>query len=225
MCFSATASFTTATILLPLGAYALLRTRRVKSPYWLFALYPLAFALQQAAEGWLWLALETRDPLATRTPALVFMFFSHLFWLFWVPFSTAMIEAQNSRRRLFFAISIVGALYGLSMYIPAVLYPDWLTLRLHERSIVYDVRLFYDQEVPRLLVRALYAVLVLLPLLASTHKEVRRFGVLIFVSVVIAYVYFAETFVSVWCYFAAVISIYVFFMLKQLNQSQQTTPL
>lgn len=220
MCFSATASFAASAVLLPLGAYSLKQSRQFKKPYWVFAIYPLAFGIQQAAEGWLWLLLEDPIQPATRLPALIFMFFSHLFWLFWVPLSSAMVEDHRFKRRLFFAIAALGGLYGLSMYIPAVLYSDWLTLRLHQHSIVYDVRLFYDQEVPRLAVRALYAILVLLPLLATSHREVRSFGWLILASVIVASIYFVETFVSVWCYFAAIISAYIFYMLRRIQQNE-----
>jgi hypothetical protein len=218
MCFSATASIAASAVLLPLGAYSLQQSRQLQKPYWVFAVYPLAFGLQQAAEGWLWLLLDDPIQPSTRLPALIFMFFSHLFWLFWVPFSAAMVEDKRFRRRLFYAIAILGGLYGLSMYIPAVLYSDWLTLRLHQHSIVYDLRLFYDKEVPRIVIRAIYALLVLVPLLATSHKEVRYFGLLILASVIFATAYFAETFISVWCYFAAIISTYIFYMLRRIHK-------
>ncbi|MDR4516643.1 MAG: hypothetical protein MRK00_04560 [Nitrosomonas sp.] len=59
MCFSATASFAVSAGLISAGMYCVYKVRLVDRIYWPFALYPLFFGIQQAAEGWLWLVLET----------------------------------------------------------------------------------------------------------------------------------------------------------------------
>ncbi|WP_420856726.1 DUF6629 family protein [Sulfuriflexus mobilis] len=62
MCFSATASFTASALLLPVGVYCLHEARQAKKPYWLLAVMPLLFAIQQFLEGQRWLAVQAHQP-------------------------------------------------------------------------------------------------------------------------------------------------------------------
>ena len=55
MCFSATASFTTALVLIPVGVYCVNKATSLQKSYWLFALMPLMFGVQQFFEGVVWL--------------------------------------------------------------------------------------------------------------------------------------------------------------------------
>lgn len=211
MCFSAPASFTTAAILIPVGIYSLYKTYKMAQTYWLFSLYPLVFGIQQGIEGWLWLILDTSDNTSVRIPALGFTFFSHFFWLFWLPFSCAMLE-NNGKKQLFLILALIGGLYGLSLYIPALMFIDWLQISLIQQSISYQLRLIYDDLIPRSLVRWIYVLIVLAPLLLSSQRYIRYFGIMIAISVVVATILFAETFISVWCFFAAALSIYILYM-------------
>jgi hypothetical protein len=51
-----------------------------------------------------------------------------------------------------------------------------------------------------------YALIVLVPLLFSTLRELRLFGVLVALSIVVASLAYGYAFVSVWCFFAALLS-------------------
>ena len=53
---------------------------------------------------------------------------------------------------------------------------------------------------------ALYVVATGASLLLSSHRTVKLFGVLTLLSFVAAYAYYTTWFVSVWCYFAALLS-------------------
>ena len=50
MCFSATASFTAAAILIPSGLYCLKESNQLDKRYWAFAILPFMFGLQQLLE-------------------------------------------------------------------------------------------------------------------------------------------------------------------------------
>ena len=75
MCFSATASFSAAAILVPAGIYCFKKSTSLEKPYWLIALLPLIFGIQQLFEGFVWLALEPGGGGQTRLPAMGFLFF------------------------------------------------------------------------------------------------------------------------------------------------------
>jgi len=220
MCFSATASFTSAALLIPAGIYCTNKAMSLNKPYWAIGLLPLLFGLQQALEGLVWLALESPDPRSIRLSALGFMAFSHLFWLFWIPFASYMLEPRGLKKTVFLALAALGGLYGASMYLPLLTHADWLTVTQIQHSISYEAALIYDDYVPRVVVHALYAVIVLAALLLSSDRHIRIFGIIIAFSVAVATVFFGYAFISVWCYFAAVLSLYILFMIFKIARAQ-----
>lgn len=218
MCFSATASFGASVVLIPVGLYCLKKAAGLKQPYWVFALLPLVFGVQQIFEGFVWLGLEADDGASVRLPALGFMLFSHVFWLFWIPFACYALETDATRKKLFYGLIFVGAALGLSMYIPLWLHHDWLRVLITEHSIDYKTTLVYDAYVPRIALRVFYAVIVLTPLLLASERSIKIFGLIIAVSVAFSSIYYGYAFISVWCYFAAVLSLYILFMILRKSR-------
>ena len=209
MCFSATASFTSALILIPVGVYCLNKSRKIKKSYWVFAVMPLLFGIQQALEGLVWLEIEPYGSGNVRAAALGFMFFSHLFWIFWVPFSCYMVETDGFRKKLFYLLMFLGAIHGLLIYVPLLVNDDWLSVGLVGNSIDYTALMLHDNYVPVNIMRLMYGVFVLLPLLICSDYKIKLFGISILVSAVISGLYFSYTFISIWCYFAAILSLYL----------------
>ena len=220
MCFSATASFAVSAGLIPVGVYCVYKVRLVDRTYWPFAIYPLIFGIQQAAEGWLWLVLDTGNVESIRFPAISFVFFSHFFWLFWIPYSCYVVEISNSKKRFFLITTVMGCLFGLAMFIPVMLYTDWMTVSIIHQSISYELKLLFDDFVSRLVVRGAYVLMILIPLLLSSHRYLRYFGVIIALSVLGTVLLYTETFISVWCFFAAVFSFYMLYMIISLDKQK-----
>lgn len=209
MCFSATASFTASALLVPAGLFCLREARRAEQPYWLLAIMPLLFGIQQFIEGRIWLAMATEDVLSQQHYALGFMFFSHFFWLLWVPTVCYLFEETLWRKRVFLVMATVGAMFGLSMYLPLLLNADWLQVVIVKHSITYDARLIYDDIMPETIPRVVYATIVVMSLLMSSDKTLRVFGWIITVSVIGTAWVFSHAYVSTWCYFAAIASLYL----------------
>ena len=216
MCFSATASFSASIVLIPAGIYCVKKAARLRQPYWVIALLPLLFGIQQVFEGFVWLGMESDSAGDIRLPALGFMFFSHLFWLFWIPFACYVLETSALKRKIFLTFIILGAMHGLLMYVPLYFHADWLVVELVRQSIDYKAILLHDDYMPRIVVRALYALIVLLPLVTSTDRYLRIFGVIIAISVATATVFFGYAFISIWCFFAAVLSLYILFIIMRI---------
>ena len=215
MCFSVAASFSASAVLVPMGIYCVKKSVSLEKPYWAFALLPLMFGIQQFFEGLVWLEIEPDGGGATRLAALGYMFFSHLFWLIWIPFACYAIEDSTIKRKVIFFLILIGAAHGLLMYIPLWFREDWLTVELVRQSIDYKATLLYDEYIPRIIVRAFYALIILVPLLVASDRYIRIFGVIIATSVAISTVKFGYAFISVWCYFAAVLSFYILVMILQ----------
>ena len=96
-----------------------------------------------------------------------------------------------------------------TIFLPAALWSDGLRVELIEGNLEYKTRLIYEGVVSRPALRAFYALIVITALLASSHRPIQIFGALILVSVVATYLLFPHAFISVWCYFAAVLSAYM----------------
>ena len=73
----------------------------------------------------------------------------------------------------------------------------------------YKTVLIYDGLVSRTALRVVYAVIIVSALLLASNWHIRIFGGLILVSLLIANHFFAHALISVWCFFAAVLSIYI----------------
>ncbi len=216
MCFSATASFTASAILTPLGIYTLGRSYQANRRYLALASFPLLFGIQQAVEGWGWLAIEGSVQSDIHTAALGFLFFAYFLWPFLVPLSAFLVEEIQQRRLFFFFLSLVGFLFGISLYFPLFLNADWLRVQIVHGSIVYQSTLIYDGIIPTTGVRLFYAAIIGLSLLFSSITSIRIFGVLILLSVISGFLFFDYAFTSIWCFIAAILSIYIFRIVQQI---------
>ncbi|MGB5735414.1 MAG: DUF6629 family protein [Thiohalocapsa sp.] len=213
MCFSAEASFAAAAVLVPVGAYSLKLAVQNDRRYIVVASFPLLFGIQQAVEGVLWLGLAGQEGPNIRLAALGFLFFAFWLWPFLVPLSAYALEQRAFRKLVFKGLAAIGFLFGLSLFLPLLTYPDWLAIERAQGSILYDTRLVYDDFIARNTVRFGYAVIISVPLLFSTQPKLRVFGMLILTSVVIGGFVFHYAFISIWCFFAALLSLYIGYMM------------
>ena len=217
MCFSATASFAAAAVLIPGGLYTTIKARSTNPQHIPFAVFPLAFGVQQVFEGMIWLHMGGHTALDEQAAALGFTFFSHFFWLLWVPLSVWALERSKTRRQIGLAVTLVGALYGASLYIPLHLNDGWLDVVLVQDSIDYRATLIYDGFLPRVGVRAIYVVLIVAPLIFCSERYIQLFGLLVAMTVAAAVSFYGYAFLSVWCFFAALLSSYLVFAVPRLS--------
>ncbi len=219
MCFSATACFTAAAILLPIGIYSLGKAYQANKNYLALAALPFLFGLQQIIGGGLWLAFEQSADINIEMTAKGFLFFAYFLWPFFVPLAALLVETNATRRTLFKIFSFTGFLLGASLYVPLLLYPEWLSVMTFKGSILYHPVSIYDEILPGTVERVFYAIIIAVPLLFSTVATLRFFGVLIFVSVAISALFFAYAFVSIWCFFAAILSAYIVYIIHRETSS------
>jgi hypothetical protein len=200
MCFSAGASFAAAAVLLGVGAVAL---RRVRSARELpFAAIPTLFAIQQLVEGVLWLSFAHDAPNLNVLATHVYSFFSHVLWPVYVPAAVWLIEPPGQRRRALVAVLMVGFAVGAFLLHELVDYP--VVSQVTGSHIEYLTPPHYLAAAS-----ALYLVSTTASLMLSSHPWVRLFGVTALFSFGLAYAAYTTWFVSVWCYFAALLSVIV----------------
>ena len=207
MCFSATASFTAGTVLLGIGTLTLMAAKRPRELP--FAAIPLLFAIQQLIEGVIWLTFSYEAPQNNAVMTHVYSFFSHVLWPVYVPVAVLLIEPQGWRRRPLLAI--VAAAVAVSGYLLYILLAYPVVSRPTDQHIEYVSPHFYAAAT-----MTIYLLSTTVSPILSTHRVVRVFGVLALLSFAAAYYFYATWFISVWCFFAALLSaaIYLHFVLR-----------
>ncbi len=204
MCFSATASFTAGAALSAVGALTLKRTtRHAEIP---FAAIPVLFGLQQLVEGGIWLTFSNRSAHLNEVLTHIYALFSHVLWPVFVPLAVLALESVPWRRTVLVALATGGAIAGFYLlYFWAV---DPTTSRIVGRHIIYDSPHFYI-----LPILVLYVLSTCVGSLCSSHSAIRWFGAASLASAFGASAFYSTWFISVWCFFAAVMSgtVWLFF--------------
>lgn len=208
MCFSATASFATASVTAAVGAVAFARVRE-KRDFPLVAV-PLGFAAQQAVEGALWVLLDRgiADGPAVAALSLAFLLFAEVFWPAFIPLAVLLDEPDPRRRRVLRALAACGA--ALALYLLAALIQTTPGVAVHGGNLRYD---FTGGGAPWIYLP--YIVVTCGPLLLSSHRIVRWAGGVTLIAFAAAFYAHYEVLVSVWCFFAAVISTLVYVHIRQ----------
>ena len=218
MCFSATASFSAGAFLLGVGTLtlrsALAAHQRRDLP---FAAIPLLFAIQQLIEGVIWLTFRVDAPLLNVVLTHVYAFFSHVLWPVYVPVAVLLMEPMGWRRRALFAFVAAGAAVGAYLLVVLVAFP--LASRPTGQHIEYVSPHFFAA-----VTMTLYLLSTAVSPLLSTHRMVVVFGALALLSFGAAYAFYATWFISVWCFFAALLSavVYLHFGVRGAKRGRST---
>lgn len=222
MCFSASASFTASALLIPTGIYCLKEAAVKDKTYLAIASLPLFFGVQQAFEGLVWWGFTSNNTNTIHSAALSFLFFSHFFWLFWIPGSAYSVETNQLLKKVLAIFTLVGFVYGACLYLPLLNYSDWLEIQIIDHSISYRMNFFFNNQVflPKDFSWIVYMLIVLIPLFICSNRNFNLLGVLMFISAMITYLVFSYAFISVWCFFAAIISIYLIYIINQSANSE-----
>ncbi len=209
MCFSAAASFG-ASALLTGATLAASRYVTEKKQRPLLAV-PVLFAVQQFIEGWVWLSL-TMEQFAhlKNTVVTAYMVFAEMVWPLWIPFVFILLERHHSRLRLLWTFQGIGIL----IIFPTVYY----MLHFPILASVSNHHINYAPQFPGdwLLWRSIaYALAAVVPFFVSTYPRAWVMGIPNALSFFIAAFFFPGYIISVWCYFAALISMSVWYVLRQ----------
>jgi hypothetical protein len=204
--------------LVPAGIYCLKKSNELDRRYWALAMLPLMFGLQQLLEGGVWVALQAGEAAAAHGFASGYLFFSHLVWLIWIPYSSYLTERKRGRKQLFLVMTWLGGLVGAYMYVPLLIDSSWITTAIVNQAIDYDLVFVFDAYISQRAMSGLYGAVILLPLLLSSDRYHQWLGSMMFISAVATWVIFDWVFISVWCYFAAIISLYIFFVIAHRVQ-------
>jgi len=213
MCFSATASFGSAALLLVGGALCIRHAIKNDKTYLLLAITPLLFALQQASEGAVWIGYNEKLMSLMTASSILFLFFALFFWLIWIPIVAYSLETKKWKRVFFIILIIISFVFGLYLWIPVLLEAG--PRHLIKTSVCGHSLCYIMSENSLFSITAghvIYSSLGFLFLLSS-NPTFRKFWALVMLFGVIAYFTQRETWVSTWCFFAALSTLWIYFLL------------
>lgn len=214
MCFSASASFIAATSLLGVGAVTVRKARRASERP--FAAIPLLFGVQQLIEGAIWLTFRFGEPLFNPALTFAYSLFSHVLWPIYVPAAVLLLEPVRWRRQALLAFLAAGGAVAFYLLVNMFRFP--IESRPVGGHIEYASPHFYIAAV-----MAGYLAGTCTSMLFSSHNLVKVFGAAALLSFGLSYAIYRQWFISVWCFFAAVLSVVVLlYFTKRISPSKES---
>ncbi len=209
MCFSPEASFIGGSVLTTIGVLSVRKNREPDQR--LFAAMPLVFGIQQIAEGFVWTALRSEQKdLMLRLSAYAFLTAALLIWPSFVPLSVRLMERDRRRKILLSILTALGFVTSLSYLAGLFIYE--ITVRIDYMHIDYGVNA--PQNYLKIAYIA-YLAVTLLPFLITSKRRVWFLGAVVVVSYAVAAYFYSEYLLSVWCFFAAVTSAIVWWIVGE----------
>lgn len=211
MCFSATASFAASATLTALGIYAISKAKH-RATY-LLAASPLIFALQQASEGFVWLGLTNAAWKQFLSPATYFFLFCALaWWPVWVPLMLALLEPHILKKKILINLLTFGTFFALYML--------FCLFNYGAIASIEQCHIYYALTIPGELhniLGALYLIPAVIPFFVSSIWGMNLLGTAITASCVISYFFYRYCLLSVWCFFAAVLSMLIIAIIQKID--------
>jgi hypothetical protein len=210
MCFSESVSFSAAAGLTLLGIGTIRQTTSRSQR--LLAAFPWLFAVQQTLEGFVWLGksnnyLSEFEAIGTYG----FLLFATLLWLVLSPFSIYLLETDIQKKRLLLGLTIGGL--SLGVYLFGWIISHGIQPQTFSGNLLYDLRFipFYEAS------KYLYLAIIVLPFAIARSFALKLFSCLIASSFTISQLFFHATMVSVWCFFAAVLSGFLYLTIADIS--------
>lgn len=224
MCFSQTASFAAATVLVSGGTFAVWKAHVVNLRYVPLAMMPVLAGLQQFMEGHVWMGLDGADPDMVWWGAMGFILFSWLMWPTWIPFSMYVLEPPYSeRKRPLFFFAVAGLAFGLLLYVPHLVNPDWVMVSIARQSLSYEDTMFLDYVMPRELTYVIYLTLIIAPPMLSRYFHMRLFGLTLVAVVLVVWTFLSYAYISFFCLLAGLGTFHLIYIISN-NKCRRECP-
>ncbi|NJD58363.1 MAG: hypothetical protein C3F13_18205 [Anaerolineales bacterium] len=198
MCYSAEASFIASGVLIATSV-AIARTPKEHGSLPLAAI-PAIFATHQFIEGCIWLSQDEPGLGSLETAAItLYVLIAYVLWPIYIPFAAYRMETCPKRRIAILLCQAVGLAVGVNYLVGMIQTP--VAVSVYTCNLSYQVASIWN-------LGPAYLIAVTVPLLISSRKGLVLFGVGVVASCAAGlYLEQMPSFPSVWCFFAAVLSI------------------
>ncbi len=207
MCFSATASFIAGATTVGVGALTVTKTKSKREIP--LASISILFGIQQLIEGTLWLSFNL--PVMNIILTYSYLLYALVWWPFFMPIAVFLVEENEMRKKILSLFIFLGIIVGLYFLLFIIIGP--VASRIVNNSIGYNCSYPYTEPT-----FALYVIITCMTCFISSHKMIKIFGAVALLSLFIAYQFYNVTFTSVWCFFAAILSLIIYFHFRHKYQ-------
>jgi hypothetical protein len=213
MCFSAPASFAAGVGLLVIGSIAIKQSKT--APQYVLACIPLIFAVQQCSEGLLWLAISEARYAQWRDLAMyLFLIFAQIVWPIVVPASILLFEKDPLRKKILYILLGAGVLTAVYLGYSLIYYSTSAAIESHH------IKYHLSFPFPNKLLRGIpYMLAAAVSPFISSNKWLRLLGCALVLSYVFTAFIYMDYLTSVWCYFGAILSAFILFIIIKLNKN------
>jgi len=208
MCFSPEASFAGGIIIASIGIFTI---KKVHKPSQLvFASIPLFFGIQQIAEGFVWITTPLPEySYFQKFFTYWFLIMADVLWPLIIPLSVLLMEKAKKKIKILKVIFVMGLF--LSIYYAYCFWFYAVTPQIMDYHVQYNTDFPKSVAIPAFIV---YLFVTITPLFISSIKKMKWLGILMFSSCLVSVVFFTQYLASVWCFFAALISGVIFWILR-----------
>lgn len=213
MCFSAEVSFGAAVVISTVSVVTL--KKATTRPEKIFALIPVFFALQQWIEGVLWIIIPDPDLVILRR-VLNYSFLS-VAWVIWpilITLSTFLMEKKGTRKQLL--AWCLGTGISVALFLIYIMIFKPIDSRIANRHIDYHIEL---HRVIPMIIAIFYLIPTVVSLFISSVKHMWLLGAINLTSYLFTKIYFTEQVISVWCFFGAISSLVILYIIHELRKS------
>ena len=207
MCFSATADFTGSVVLGAIGVATLAEVKQPREV--LLAAMPCLFAVHEFIEGFVWLGLDgTMSAQVAHNMGAAYVLYAQGLLPFLLPLAVYMIEPTSRQRRRMLAFVILGGLLAVYLLWGLIAYPLAISMQAH--SILYD-----NVITTTTLVAVLYVIATCGSRFFSGYRPLVELAWANLVGLLVVMLVKRYAFTSVWCAYAAVVSVIIYFFFRR----------
>lgn len=215
MCFSAGASFGAGVVLAAIGVATIKKARHPSQI--LFGSIPFLFGIQQICEGVLWVTLPNPEYLKTQKIfTSLYLIFAQVVWPIWVPIAILLLEKNATRKKIQKVFVGAGLIVGIGM--------AYFLLMYGAEAKIVGQHIAYIEDYPpylRYYGLALYALATVVSPFFSHIRHMWMLSVTISISYIITAIFYQHYILSVWCFFASIISLSIYAITREVSKAER----
>lgn len=176
---------------------------------------PLVFAAQQVNEGFLWLQIEAgREGLLTLLLTQGYITYAEVVWPALVAPALYLTEQDAQRKKMMACMIPYGIAVAVLLLGKMIVWPFHAEIIGH--SLHYESGFMVSGPA-----RLIYVLAIVSPLLVASRGILVVFGALVVFSFLITNLFYAHALISVWCFFAAALSVIIYLHSRQARRVQE----
>jgi len=142
-----------------------------------------------------------------------FLVMAQLIWPVLVPLSVLLMETNKTRKKILWSLLMIGASVSLYYLYCLIFY------RAHAEISYMHINYKSNVQSPfSRIPTAVYLVATLAPVFVSSVKRAYMLGVVIGLSALVSVIFFTECLISIWCFFAAVVSFIIYYTIRDSHR-------